>query len=61
MKEDCRRTLISAYQERKQQNASHPFLGEKMALGLLPFVQALLLSRRLRGDLDAYPAYFHRT
>lgn len=61
MDDDCRRTLITQYQERKQNKVSHPFLGQKMALGLLPFIQALLLSRYLRGDLDAYPSYFHRT
>lgn len=61
MSDDCRRSLITAYQERKQEEISHPFLGDKMPLGMLPFVQALLLSRFLRGDLDAYPSYFHRT
>ncbi len=61
MSDDCRRGLITAYQERKQEEISHPFLMEKMPLGMVPFVQALLLSRYLRGDLDAYPSYFHRT
>ena len=61
MQDDCRKTVIVAYQERKQEEVQHPYLGEKVALGLLPYIQALLLARHLRGDLDAYPAYFHRT
>lgn len=61
MSDDCRRMLITTYQERKQEEIRHPYLDEKMPLGLTPFVQALLLSRHLRGDLDAYPSYFHRS
>ncbi|MCB2188427.1 MAG: type I-C CRISPR-associated endonuclease Cas1c [Deltaproteobacteria bacterium] len=61
MSDDCRRAIIVAYQDRKKEEILHPFLEEKLPMGLLPFVQALLLSRLLRGDLDAYPAYFHRT
>ncbi|KMY68409.1 CRISPR-associated protein Cas1 [Desulfocarbo indianensis] len=61
MSDDCRKSLIVAYQERKKDEVHHPFLNEKMPLGLVPFIQALLLARHLRGDLDAYPAYFHRT
>lgn len=61
MTDDCRKTLITSYQKRKQRAVTHPYLKEKMALGLIPFAQALLLSRYLRGDLEAYPSYFHRT
>jgi CRISPR-associated protein Cas1 len=61
MTDNCRKAVITAYQERKKEEVVHPYLKEKMALGLLPYVQALLLARHLRGDLDAYPAYFHRS
>lgn len=61
MTDEGRKALIVAYQGRKKDKIHHPFLNEKLAMGLIPFVQALLLARNLRGDLDAYPAYFHRT
>jgi len=60
MDDDTRRTIIVAYQERKRESLQHPFLGEKLELGLLPHAQALLLARRLRGDLDAYPPFLWR-
>ncbi|EPR43460.1 CRISPR-associated protein Cas1 [Desulfovibrio sp. X2] len=56
----ARKTVITAWQERKRDEVEHPFLREKMAVGLLPFAQALLLARFLRGDLDAYPPYLWR-
>jgi CRISPR-associated protein Cas1 len=52
----ARKTLLEAWQKRKQEEVQHPFLGETIMLGLFPHVQALLLARHLRGDLDAYPA-----
>lgn len=55
MKDDARKTLLTAYQARKQDVLEHPFLGEKMPLGLFFHTQALLLARFLRGDLDGYP------
>jgi len=60
MDEETRKTVISAYQSRKQEKIHHPFLGENVPIGLLPHVQAMLLSRFLRGDLDAYPSFFWR-
>src|SRR5690606_28377223 len=51
MSDDTRKSVISAYQKRKQEEILHPYLGEKVAIGLLPFVQAQLLARFLRGDL----------
>jgi CRISPR-associated protein Cas1 len=54
--EDGRKTLV-AYQERKRDEIQHPFLHEKMTVGLLWHVQAQLLARHLRGDLDAYPPF----
>lgn len=57
LKKDSRRKLLSKWQERKKAEIKHPFLGEKVVWGLLPYVQALLLSRYLRGDLDGYPPF----
>lgn len=58
MTDETRKTVLQAYQKRKQQEIRHPFLDEKMAVGLVPFVQALLLARHLRGDIDGYPPFF---
>jgi CRISP-associated protein Cas1 len=53
-----RRELIQAWQERKREELMHPYLSESCPWGLLPYTQALLLARHVRGDLDAYPAFF---
>jgi len=58
MDDGTRKELLVAYQKRKQEELMHPFINEKVALGMLPFVQAMLLSRYLRGDLDGYPPFF---
>lgn len=60
IKDDVRRELLKKWQERKKETMKHPFLSEKVHLGLLPFLQSQLLARWLRGDLDAYPAIFYR-
>ncbi len=60
MKEDTRRLLLQSWQAKKQEEITHPFLGEKVAVGLLPHVQAMLLAQHLRGDLVEYPPYVHR-
>jgi len=60
MDDDCRKTLLVEYQKRKQVEIEHPFLKEKMPIGMLPFAQAQLLSRHLRGDLDEYPPFIWR-
>ena len=52
-----RKAFLAAYQEKKREQITHPFLGEKLPWGLVPYVQALLLARCLRGDLDAYPPF----
>jgi CRISP-associated protein Cas1 len=57
MRDATRKAVLVAYQERKQQELGHPFLGEKVTLGLVCHLQARLLARHLRGDLDAYPAF----
>lgn len=55
--DDARKTVLVAWQERKRDTLRHPFLGETVTLGLVAHLQALLLSRHLRGDLDGYPAF----
>ncbi len=57
MDEKTRKEVLIAYQKRKQEEIVHPFIGEKMCIGLIPHVQAMLLARFLRGDLDGYPPY----
>ncbi len=57
MTDDARKTVLVAYQERKQEEITHPFLGEKVMIGLLFHVQALLMARYLRRDLDGYPPF----
>jgi CRISPR-associated protein Cas1 len=57
MSEGARKTVLMAWQKKKQEVVTHPFLDEKVPVGLLPHVQALLLARQLRGDLDAYPPF----
>lgn len=58
--EPSRKLVLTAYQERKRELLLQPFLGEKVAIGLLPFLQAQMLARHLRGDLDAYPPFAWR-
>ena len=55
MDDTTRKSVLVAYQKRKDEELVHPFLKEKMTVGLLPHVQARLLARWLRGELDAYP------
>ena len=57
MKDATRKTVLVAWQERKQETITHPFLGEKTSVGLLVHLQARLMTRFLRGDLDAYPPF----
>jgi CRISPR-associated protein Cas1 len=58
MSEVARKTILLAWQERKKEERTHPFLEEKAPLGLVPYLQAQMLARHLRGDLDAYPPWF---
>ena len=57
MKDDARKVLFAALQQRKQESIVHPFLNEKVEIGLLPHIQAMLLARHLRGDLQHYPPF----
>ena len=56
--EEGRRTVLAAWQERKKDERRHAFLDETAPFGLVPFLQAQLLARHLRGDLDGYPPWF---
>ena len=60
MDDETRKTLLVAYQKRKQEEIRHPFIEEDVPVGLLFHVQALLLARHLRGDLDGYPPFLWR-
>ena len=55
--DEGRRAFLKGWQEKKKETLTHPYLGEKLSWGMIPYVQALLLARCLRGDLDAYPPF----
>lgn len=55
--EDARRSFLTAWQKRKQETLMHPYLKEKVPWGLVPYTQAMLLARYLRGDMDGYPPF----
>jgi CRISPR-associated protein Cas1 len=57
LKNDARKRFLSAWQDRKKEKITHPFLNEKIEWGLMPYVQALLLSRTIRKDLEEYPCF----
>jgi CRISPR-associated protein Cas1 len=59
LNEKGRKEVVAAYQKRKQEEVDHPLLAEKTPIGLLPHLQARLLARHLRGDLEAYVPYIH--
>ncbi len=58
MEDETRKKVLTAWQDRKKEEILHPFLKERIPFGLIPHVQAMLLARHLRGDLDAYPPFF---
>ncbi|HFC6356309.1 TPA: type I-C CRISPR-associated endonuclease Cas1c [Neisseria lactamica] len=60
LKADARKLLFQSLQAKKQEKITHPFLGEEVEIGLLPYIQAMLLARHLRGDLAAYPPFLMR-
>jgi len=57
MLDDARKKFLEAWQNKKQEKITHPYLGEKISWGLVPYAQALLLARYLRGDVDEYPPF----
>jgi len=60
LSEKGRRTVLSAWRERKRDEITHPFFKEKIPIGLIPYTQAMLFARVLRGDLDLYPPFVWR-
>jgi CRISPR-associated protein Cas1 len=58
MRDEARKLLLSEWQNKKKEMITHPYLNEKVEWGMIPFVQAMLLSRYLRGDIDEYPPFF---
>ena len=60
IEDEARKRIIQKWQENRKQLIMHPFLKERVQTGLLPYAQAMLLARFLRGDMDAYPPYFKR-
>ena len=58
MKDETKRTFLSSWQKRKQDIIEHPFIHERIEFGLIPYVQACLMARYIRGDIEAYPPFF---
>lgn len=56
--DEARKSVLAEWQKRKQIEILHPYLNEKVQWGMVPYVQAMLLARHLRGDIDAYPSFF---
>lgn len=57
MTDKGRKTFLTAWQARKRETITHPYLGEKVEIGLLPYVQAMMLARYIRGDIDDYTVF----
>lgn len=57
MTPELRKVILNAWQKRKQEEITHPFLEEKLEWGMVPYLQAQLLSRAIRGELDGYPPF----
>jgi len=58
MEDKTRKEVLIAWQKRKQEVITHPYLEEKIPMGLVPYVQAMLLARHIRGDIEDYPPFF---
>ena len=57
MTDSGRKTILSAWQNRKKEQIAHPYLNEKVSIGLLPYIQSMLLARFIRKDIDDYPVF----
>ena len=57
MNDETRKEVLTAWQNRKKEEIEHPFLNEKIPIGLIPYVQSMLLARNMRGDLEDYPPF----
>lgn len=60
MTDKGRKTFLTAWQNRKKETIIHPYLNEKVPIGLLPYVQAMLLARYIRNDIDDYPVFLFK-
>lgn len=60
LSDDARKTVIREWQQRKKEIITHPFLKEKIEIGLIPYCQSMLLARHIRGDIDGYPPFIWR-
>jgi len=60
MDEETRKEVLTAWQKRKQEELQHPYLNTSIPVGLLPYAQALLLARYIRGDIDNYPVFINK-
>lgn len=60
MSDETRKEVLGAWQSKKSEEIVHPYLEEKVMIGLIPYIQSLLLARHMRGDLDDYPPFFWR-
>jgi CRISPR-associated protein Cas1 len=60
LNDNARKNFLAAWQKKKQEIITHPYLKEKIAWGIVPYAQAMLLARYVRGDLDAYPPFLWR-
>lgn len=58
LRDEARKIVLTEWQKRKRDEIRHPFFNEKIMIGLLPYAQAMLLARYMRGDLDDYPPFF---
>ena len=57
LKPDSTKIVLTQWQKRKKEVITHPFLNEKIEIGLIPYAQALLLARTIRGDMETYPPF----
>lgn len=57
MDDELRKKVLTEWQNKKKETITHPYLKEKVEWGMVPYVQAMLLARYLRGDLDGYPVF----
>ncbi|MBN1648524.1 MAG: type I-C CRISPR-associated endonuclease Cas1 [Spirochaetales bacterium] len=58
LKDKARKDVLAAYQNRKSEEVLHPYIDEKVKIGLLFHIQAMLMARYIRGDIDGYPVFF---
>ena len=60
LNDEARKTVVVAYQERKQEEVTHPLVGSKIPVGLLPMLQARFLARTIRGEAEGYLPFLSR-